>query len=209
MPVIGFLHTADQHVSTFRALLAEIAPAVSDRHVVDGSLLDNARAGLPYTEDLRDRLDELAEADVIVCTCSTIGGEAERVDPSVLRVDRALAAAVVGYARVGVVTALESTRQPTGLLLAEQAAAACVTPTFIDAPCFDSWEHLETGDLSSYHRAIADHVLSITADVDVVMLAQASMAPAIELLGDLSVPVLASPRLGVLGALERLGEPNA
>ena len=39
-------------------------------------------------------------------------------------------------------------------------------------------------------------------DVDVAVLAQASMAPAADLVGDLSIPVLSSPRLAVLRAVE-------
>ncbi len=37
---------------------------------------------------------------------------------------------------------------------------------------------------------------------DVIVLAQASMAPAAQLCSDLSVPVLSSPRLGAEAAIE-------
>ena len=43
-------------------------------------------------------------------------------------------------------------------------------------------------------------------DFDVVMLAQASMAPVADLVGDLSIPVLSSPRLAVMRALELAGD---
>ncbi|MEU4693089.1 hypothetical protein [Actinoplanes sp. NPDC023714] len=83
MPTIGFLHTADVHVETFQQLMAELAPGWAVRHVVDASLLADARVDgvTPEIADrTRARLGELeaAGADLIVCTCSTIGAVAEQ-----------------------------------------------------------------------------------------------------------------------------------
>jgi hypothetical protein len=57
----------------------------------------------------------------------------------------------------------------------------------------------------SYFDRVARHVQGLADDVDVVVLAQASMAPAADLVGDLSIPVLGSPRLAVLRAVELAG----
>ncbi|MEU4562221.1 hypothetical protein AB0F72_27880 [Actinoplanes sp. NPDC023936] len=83
MPTIGFLHTADVHVETFERLTAELAPGWVTRHLVDESLLADARVGgvtPEITERVRKRLAELESAgtDVILCTCSTIGEAAEK-----------------------------------------------------------------------------------------------------------------------------------
>jgi hypothetical protein len=82
MPTAGFLHTADVHVATFQRLMDELAPDWVVRHLVDESLLADARVeGVTpeITARVRARLAELATegADVIVCTCSTIGATAE------------------------------------------------------------------------------------------------------------------------------------
>jgi hypothetical protein len=79
---IGFLHTAEVHVATFRGLFTELAPpGLTDLHLVDESLLADARR-TGSAPGLAGRLHELATAgaDLIVCTCSTIGADAEATD---------------------------------------------------------------------------------------------------------------------------------
>jgi Asp/Glu/hydantoin racemase len=210
--IVGFLHTSDVHVPSFGALMRELAPDVADIHLVDEDLLADARRR-GVDADLRarllQRLRDLAgqQADVVLCTCSTLGGDAEELSPQagvpVLRVDRPMAeAAVAGGARVAVVAAVESTLAPTRRLLDECAAAAATAAAVVDAPCLDAWALFEAGDDDAYLRRIAEHVRAVAGggDVDVIVLAQASMAPVAARLSDLTVPVLSSPRPAVLRA---------
>jgi hypothetical protein len=71
--------------------------------------------------------------------------------------------------------------------------------------CLDARELFEAGDHTGYLARIARHIRGLT-DFDIVMLAQASMAPAADLVGDLSVPVLSNPRLAVIRAVELAGD---
>jgi|SRR4051794_12581292 len=212
MPTIGFLHTADQHVPTFRELREELAPAARDVHAVDPSLLADARAH-GVTPDLIDRIDQhlddlaAAGADVIVCTCSTIGGEAEsraaRTGVPVLRGDRPMAeAAVAAGPRIAVVFSVRSTLAPTRDLLRESATRAGATITIVPAPCLAAWQAFEAGDLTRYAREVAAAARAAAAQSDVIVLAQASMASAAGLVGDLSIPVLTSPRTAVARAVK-------
>lgn len=101
MPSVGFLHTSLVHEPTFTALLEDAAGAhaVDQVHRVDESLLADARShGIDAVlqERIRAHLRRLADqVDVIVCTCSTIGGEAERLATAdgivFVRVDRPVA----------------------------------------------------------------------------------------------------------------------
>ncbi len=50
-----FLHTSSLHIQTFNALLAELAPDIPVRHVVDESLLSEACASGGVTPALRKR----------------------------------------------------------------------------------------------------------------------------------------------------------
>jgi Asp/Glu/hydantoin racemase len=202
MATIGFLHTADVHVETFRALTAERGQ--QDLHLVDATLLADARAhGVDADLEVRvaGRLRELAARgpDVIVCTCSTLGGIAERTPLTVpvLRLDRPMARAAVAIGgRIAVVASTESTLTPTRELLLECAPDADV----ILAPCLDAWALFEAGDQDGYRRAVAAHVR--TLDADVIVLAQASLARATALLGDLAIPVLSSPISAVDAAIQ-------
>lgn len=213
MTTIGFLHTSPLHVAVFRALLAELGPAMTDAQLVDETLLADARER-GYDADLERRLlarlGELARRDtpaVIICTCSTVSGHAERlgdqVGVPVLRIDRPLAErAVAGGGRIAVVAAVESTLGPTRALFEACAAAAGTGAVVVDAPCLQAWPLFERGDLAGFHEHVAHHVRGLAPGVDVVVLAQASMAPVAALLHDLAIPVLSSPRLTVLRAVE-------
>ncbi len=208
MTTFGFLHTADAHLGVFTALLDEISPDDGAVHVVDETLLTDARRRGRVDDDLRRRIGMQLEALTaagavrVVCTCSTIGGPAEEIGRAegvdVLRVDRPMARiAVAGGGRIAVVAALESTIGPTRDLLTRAADEAGQRVTVVDAPCLEAWAHFETGDHDRYYATIAAHLESLDATVDVIVLAQASMAP-VERLVRLTSPVLSSPRTAVL-----------
>jgi hypothetical protein len=208
---IGFLHTAESHVETFGALVEDLEPARVHVHAVRPDLLERARVrGLDDEAlggELLGALWDLVDRDalVIVCTCSTLGGMSERYGSdagiAVMRVDRPMAElAVRGGSRIGVVAALQSTLPPTRALLNDAAVAAGKQITLIDAPCFDAWGRFEQGDIEGYHREIAGCVDALDATIEVVVLAQASMAGAASLVRTDRV-VLSSPRTAVQAAL--------
>ncbi|WP_305785931.1 aspartate/glutamate racemase family protein [Symbioplanes lichenis] len=200
--MIAFLHTSPAHVPTFGAL------APDARHLVDESLLTDARAGIDVRDRLLARLQALTPADVIVCTCSTLGALAVSLSPSVgvpiLRADEPMAAAAVAAGRrIAVVVTMESTVGPTLALL--QSYARPETELVV-ARCLYAWPLFEAGDLEGYARVVADYAR--TVDADVIVLAQASMAPAADLLADLAKPVLTSPRSAVAWARAVLSDPH-
>jgi hypothetical protein len=176
-------------------------------HVVDASLLTDARRRHGADDDLRARIGtriaELAGhgAVALVCTCSTIGATAEEMGGTlgvpVTRVDRAMArTAVRSGDRIAVVAAVESTIAPTRALLAESADAAGRPVELVDAPCLDAWSLFEAGDHDRYLARLASHLAEIDGAVDVIVLAQASMAP-VESRVQLRSLLLSSPRLAV------------
>lgn len=205
---ITFLHTAPAHVATFERLLAELAPGVPARHLVDEQLLADARAA-GITAELAGRVAgtiDAARADgaaLLVCTCSTIGGCAERAGQGlpVLRIDRPMAERAVALGRqIVLAAALASTLAPTRALLQDAAAQAGREIELIELLCAEAWPHFERGDLPTYHAAIARQLRG-APPADAIVLAQASMAGAAELCADLPAPILSSPRLGLEAAL--------
>jgi Asp/Glu/hydantoin racemase len=212
LTTLGFLHTSSVHVPTFQALLADVAPGMTDLHLVDEDLLADVRSGgldASIEARLLGRLQELAEhaPSIIVCTCSTLSGLAEtladQVGIPVLRVDRPMAESAVAHGgRIAVVAAVDSTLGPTRELFEECAAGCRSAVVVVDAPCLDAWVLFEGGDHAGFYERVARHVRDLCDDFDIVVLAQASMAPATALLHDLTVPVLSSPRLAVLRAVE-------
>jgi len=207
MTTFGFLHTADAHVRVFDELLLDISPADHAVHSVDASLLTDARRRLGADPDLRTRIGtritELAArgAVAVVCTCSTIGATAEEVGRSlgvsVTRVDRPMARrAVTSGDRIAIVAAVESTIGETRSLLVDTARTAGRRVDVVDSPCLDAWSLWEAGDEDGYLARLASHLESIDGSVDVIVLAQASMAPVQNRVRLRSV-LVSSPRLAV------------
>ncbi|MFE0174627.1 aspartate/glutamate racemase family protein [Streptomyces sp. NPDC059002] len=210
MVTLGLLHTSPVHVPVFDALRDEHRPGLELRHHVDESLLERARVAGPdaVASDVRAALEQAVAdgAGAVLCTCSTIGGVAEAVGPGsvpVLRVDRPMAAAAVAAGRrVVVLAAVSSTLGPTSELIEDEARRAGrdieVRPVLVEG----AWELFEAGDSDGYAHSIARAVTAVR-DADAIILAQASMAAAQDLLreaGDVVVPVLSSPQLGFSAA---------
>ena len=211
---IAFLHTASVHVDTFNALAAELAPQLAITHAVREDLLSAAeKAGLvtPALDLMtQEALLALAEnARVVVCTCSTLGASAEALASEttvpVLRIDRAMAdLAVKTGRRIGVAACAPTTVPNTQTLIRSSAARAkreIAIRTFV----FDDvWTLFREGRLSDYYEGIATRLVDAARNVDVIVLAQASMAPAAQLCGSVTVPILSSPRIGFEAAVQAL-----
>ena len=210
---LTFLHTAPVLVDTFNRLIDEVAPDVPVRHIVDESLLQEARDRGEITPDLSRRVGDLIleavkqDARVVLCTCSTIGACAEDAnrltDRPVLRVDRPMAEKAVSLgSRIVVAASLESTIPPTRELIIAVAREAKKEIEIVDLLCASAWERLEAGDQKGYVQEVANELKTAASKGDVIVLAQASMAPATDLCPDLPIPVLSSPRLGLAAAVE-------
>ena len=198
-----------------RRLVQFADPSVKVEHFVDEDLLADAqRVGATDPEIIQRVQAAMVNAaahgaSVVICTCSTIGGSAERTPAgpgfAVARIDRAMADRAVALGpRVLVVAALESTQGPTAQLIRESAFALQTAVELEQLFIPHAWAHFLRGDRDAYVQAVAAAARAAAARADVVVLAQASMAPAVDLLNDLGVQVLASPALGVQSALARL-----
>lgn len=213
MSGLALLHTAASHVPKFGTLASEFAPGVPLTHAVHEQLLEEAkvRGGVDevLAAELKALLETLArEAEVILCTCSTLGAAAERFDGQfgarVVRVDRPLArAAVMQGERIAVVVALQSTLEPTQKLLEEEAFRAGKDVKLETVFVPKAWEYFERGERERYGQVLAEAADEAAARADVIVLAQASMAGA-ERYAKTDKPVLSSPVLGVKAALEVL-----
>jgi hypothetical protein len=210
--MLALLHTAQAHVQTFARLAREIDETVPVRHEVQESLLSLARTSGVLSDAVRaavaSAVRELAEsgARLIVCTCSTVGAIAEsggaNAGVTVMRIDRPMAEqAVASGRRILVLAALRSTVAPTLSLLRQIAADTHRSPEVVEAVCEQAWQHFEAGNLKEYAVEIAKTIEDAARPTDVVLLAQASMAPAAALVRRPELMILSSPRLGMEAAI--------
>lgn len=209
--MLTLFHTAATNEPLFAALLKEIAPDLPVRHVVDETILPAARAaGLTAAiqQHVQNTILEAVNtgSQVVLCTCSTIGGCAEATqaftDKPVQRVDRAMAEQAVRLgSRILVAAALATTLEPTRELILDAANKAGKEVELIEVFCATAWPKFAAGDKDAYFADIAAELRQVAAQGDVIVLAQASMAGAAALCADLPMPVLSSPRLGVEAAV--------
>jgi hypothetical protein len=211
--MLAFLHTSNVHIAPFAQLVREFDDTVPIRHEVREDFLSAARAAEEVTDALGAEIVRAVQAlandgaTLIVCTCSTIAAVAETTPIagcSVLRIDRPMAEqAVASGRRLLVLAALRSTFLPTTTLLREVAADANRSPLVVEVLCEGAWPLFEAANLAGYIEKIAETIERVATPSDLVVLAQASMAPAIERVRHLGIPVLSSPRSGVEAAISR------
>ena len=210
---LAFLHTADVHINTFDTLLTQAGYTDAVFHTVRADLLDRARVdGIDSVADdvieELDRIVQAADADLIVCTCSTIGDLAENAgvkNATVWRVDRPLMETAVSKGnRILLACTLESTLKPSRDLL-ESVLPNPHNFEIIDYFCAEAWPYFAQDDLAGYAQAIAD-ALSGAPQTDVIILAQASMAGAIPLCENVDIPILDSPTTAVSAIMDLVNQ---
>jgi Asp/Glu/hydantoin racemase len=147
---------------------------------------------------------EEAGADYILVTCSSIGRAVETaaglVKVPVLRVDQPMADQAVRTAKkIGVLATLRTTLEPTADLIRRRAQKAEREVEVISCLCEGAFEVLMSGDAAKHDQMLVDGLTKLGAEVDVIVLAQASMARVVETLpqSDRRIPLLASPPLAI------------
>ena len=207
---IGMVHTVAKLVPMFEELTEEVMPGTEIIHLVDEGLLKDIVAGGELTPDRVSRLAALASfaeasgAEAVMLTCSTVGPGVDKAKESVevpfLKVDEAMADRAVELGpRIGVIATLHTTLTPTSDLVRDRASAQGREVHVETVLCQGAFEALGAGDTDTHDRIVIENLKELMARVDVVVLAQASMARVAELMSDEDkvVPILSSPRLGV------------
>jgi Asp/Glu/hydantoin racemase len=212
---LAYLHTVAGLTATFKALSDELLPGIDLFHIVDESLLQNTIRANQLTPQTMRRLLRLvisaeeAGADVVMVTCSSVGPAVEASRPfvriPVLRVDEPMAElAVQSGVTIGVAATLPTTLKPTADLISSVAARQGKSIQVVSKLCEGAFQAVVSGDPARHDQLVSAGLQELAPQVDVVVLAQASMARVIETLPAETrrVPILSSPRL----AVERLAQ---
>ena len=203
MKRLVLLHTVGWLRGMFEELSAELLPGVSIEHMVDEPLLGRLeeKRGLGWASERVSRLCALAReggADAVLLTCSSISPCARPASESsgipVLQIDRPMmeeAARIAHGGRALILATGAATVEPSKALLLECARKA--------------GKEVE----ATVEICARDEVAKGGArGADVLVLAQASMSGLAGELDDAGVPVLTSPRSGLLRAGRVLGLGN-
>ncbi|MFH1555800.1 MAG: aspartate/glutamate racemase family protein [Pseudomonadota bacterium] len=207
---LALIHTVAGLVPVFEDLTRRHLPGWEPFNIVDESLLRNTiRIGELSRLTMRRLAGYVwsavdAGADAVLVTCSSLGPAVDAAIPlcpvPLFRVDDGMAlAALEKGTRIGVLATLSTTLVPTTDLLKHHAAQKGVRVTLTSGVCEGAFARLAAGDRAGHDVLVRAELAAMVPKVDVVVLAQASMARALEDQGDngFSIPILTSPELGV------------
>src|SRR6478609_2634955 len=207
---LALVHTSATLVPVFQQLCKAKLPNVDTFNIVDDSLVRAIGARGSLTADIARRVEgyitsaESGGADYVLVTCSSIGPAVEASAPfsavPVLRVDQPMAdQAVRTGKRIGVIATLPTTLNPTADLVRRRAALAGRQIELTSRLVEGAFEALMAGDAAKHDTLVAAALREFGTQVDVILLAQASMARVVETLSeaDRRVPILASPGIAI------------
>ena len=208
------VHTAMALVEPLNKLFKEHLPEVKLNHIADDSLIPEVIANNCVTPAVRRRLFSYynaaadSGADVVFNCCSSVGKVAEMGDEiapiKVFRIDGPMAEKAVREGRkIGVIATLPTTLGPTVALLEDKAREAGREIEIVEGLAKGAFG----ADKATHDGLIEQEAMRLADEVDVIVLAQGSMAAMEEKLAAMTGKiVLSSPLLGILGLKAYLKE---
>jgi glutamate racemase len=221
MKTVAAVHTGVLMVDLMKTLFAELLPDVRLINIVDDSIIPEAVQAGKVTPAIAKRLIGYyfagidAGADVVFNTCSSVGEVADLgrqlVNVPLVKIDEPMAIkAVESTDKIGVLATLPSTLGPTVRLVKTQAIRLGKRINVVEGLADGAFQSLIAGDTAKHDQTIVATASRIAAQVEIFVLAQASMARMEAALTEKTgKPVLSSPRLGVLAVKAKLEEMEA
>jgi Asp/Glu/hydantoin racemase len=204
---IGLLHTVGFLADMFRNLFQESIPEVNSFHIVDEGIIkqlmenDGLTPAIVRRIALQAGLAMEAGADLILFTCSSTSPAVDTVrnliDIPIMKIDDPLADKAVELGeKIGLITTAKTTLKPSIDLISSRAAEKG-KPVEIDSTLeTDAFKARLNGNVGEHDRIVKAAIDKLSAQCDVIVLAQASMAHLVEQAQDsCPVPILASPEL--------------
>jgi Asp/Glu/hydantoin racemase len=204
---IALIHTSPAAIAPLMRFYAEAAPELEITNLLDDGLLRLLAHG--EHEVVERRLAEMLTtavrtygAELAMVTCSSVTrGAVDGLAPlfalPVLKIDYPMAREAVGAGRrrIGIAATFAPTIAPTSRLISEAAEEAGASVELVQEVVPGAYDALLSGDEETHDELLCAAVerLAATAGVDVIVLAQISMARVLpRLAGKVAVPVLSS-----------------
>lgn len=208
MTTIVVVHTGPVTVQPLKDQFKEQMPEARVINIVDDSLLNDVRTAGHLTTEVTGRIftymsnAQAMGADIILNACSSVGEATDlmrsMIRTPIVKVDESMAeeASRIG-SKIGVVATVKTTLEPTTRLILKKAAEHGRTIDVVERIADGAFEALLAGDAQKHDDILKQTITDLMNEVDVVVLAQVSMARLVPSLGATRVPVLSSPQSGV------------
>jgi Asp/Glu/hydantoin racemase len=216
MTTIAVIHTGPVTLQPIKEQISEQIPEARVINILDDSLLNDVRAAGRLTAEVASRIHsymanaQAMRVDIILNACSSVGEAVDLVrnfvSTPIVKIDEAMAeeASSIGR-RIGVVATVSTTLEPTVRLVKKKAGELGRTVEVTERIAEGAFEALLSGDGARHDEILKSTISTLAGQVDVVVLAQVSMARLVPQLQGLRVPVLSSPRSGVAALKRALG----
>lgn len=206
MTRLAIIHTTPATVDSMKVLAGEILPGYEVINFVDDSILPQLIRNGGNLAEVEERLvayarfAEQAGADLLLEACSSVGELVEKMQAAVsipiIRVDEAMAEIAVRRGqRIGVAATLPTTLGATRRLLEQKASQIGKAIQLEEMLIQGAFEKLSVGDRAGHDALLLEGLGRLADRMDVVVLAQASMARVVPQLPIETQPkFLSSPR---------------
>ncbi|UJF18268.1 hypothetical protein L0B53_14755 [Vibrio sp. SS-MA-C1-2] len=221
-----FSHTLATSINVFQPYIDQHLSEIKIEHDVQPEFLALVRQQ-GETDEIIQQIHQYLDNkltqgyDLIVCTCSTLGGIIDQYNASrndttpatkenVIRVDMPMALKTKEFKQILVAVALESTISPTEALIKHYNSKAELKCLFVEG----AWAHFEAKDIPTFHQMIANKIEQeveknkttpndTRLKFDAIVLAQASMTGAAKQLNT-DLPIITTPEAAILYILNYL-----
>lgn len=204
MGLVGLVHTTRLVIDPVHEAIAGSIPDIGLNHVLDEGILKRLSVLGRITPEIVDWLTQMVEstqnagADLAVVSCSSLSPCVNEVrnhlQIPVLKVDEPMMEyAVKNAGRIGLLMTNPTTEIPSQLLFKEVSERLSSDAVLVPKLCPEAFAKLNNGDLHGHDEEVVDVARQLLSEVDLVMLAQISIARVRTNLDDtLSARVLSS-----------------
>lgn len=213
---VGLIHAVIPAIAPLRTAFAADFPEARVLNLLDEALLKEAERLGSITPGLIRRmtglvaLHEAAGAEAVLFTCNAYSPHVDQVRAQsgvpVLPIDEAmLELALATGRRLGVLATVAAGLEQQRQSIDRAAAASGKEVEVVAVLRQDAFAALNQGDAATHDAILLEELARLAAKVDVVLLAQASMAGLADRVpADTAVAVLSSPQLAVQKVREML-----
>jgi len=191
MVTVGVVHSTRLVVEPVHQALTAQCSGIDFFHVMDEGIL-RALARFGRIDDsithwlgrmVTSAVDEGAALVVVSCSSLSpcVNAIREQTRVPVLKIDEPMIeAAVSAHSRIGLVMTNPTTEKSSQLLIAEVSRRLGKPVTVVPRLCTEAFAKLNRGDITGHDAEVALTIQSLLDDVDVVVLAQISIARIID-----------------------------
>jgi Asp/Glu/hydantoin racemase len=193
MSMVGAVHTTRLVIDPVHQSIASTSDGLQINHVLDEGILKRLAAVGRITPEITDWLTRMVAstreigADLAVVSCSSlspcVNEVRDRLNFPVIRVDEPMMEYAVQHAaRIGLVMTNPTTETPSQILFSEVAERLKSRAVLVPELCPDAFAKLTRGDSPGHDREVVEVIERLLDRVDVIMLAQISIARVRDLL---------------------------